>query len=247
MKLESFIMQILIPMAGAGSRFQNAGFEHPKPFIEFLGKTMIEHVIDNLGENNDFIIIMQKEHYIKYSHVIARITEQVSGFDAVLIDKVTRGAAESCLLAKDKLDHQAPLMIANCDQLMDWNAYDFRTWFLASGLDGAICTFDSQSTKNSYAELDENGLISRTAEKQVISPYATTGIYVWNQAGNFLKAAEEMIISGAKTNNEFYVCPVYNINIEQGDKIGIYRIKKHWPIGTPQDLVDYLSNLVMTK
>ena len=100
MKLESFIMQILIPMAGAGSRFTNAGFEHPKPFIEFLGKTMIEHVIDNLGPQNDFIIIMQKEHYIKYSHVIARITKKVSGFDAVLIDKVTRGAAESCLLAK---------------------------------------------------------------------------------------------------------------------------------------------------
>ena len=92
-------MQIVIPMAGLGSRFQNAGFEHPKPFIEFLGKTMIEHVIDNLGTSNDFIIIMQKQHYMDYSHVIARLTSKVSSFDAVLIEKPTNGAAETCLLA----------------------------------------------------------------------------------------------------------------------------------------------------
>lgn len=240
-------MQILIPMAGAGSRFTNAGFNDPKPFIEFCGKTMIEHVVENLGLNNDFIIVANKEHYIKYHNVLARITEKVSNFDAVLIDKPTRGAAETCLLAKDKLDMHSPLMIANCDQIMDWNPYDFRSWFLASGLDGAIMTFDSQSPKNSYAEIDEFGLVSKTVEKQVTSPHATTGIYVWKQAGNFISAAEDMIIEGIKTNGEFYVCPVYNKNIEHGEKIGIYHVKKHWPIGTPQDLVDYLSNLVVTR
>ena len=240
-------MQIIIPMAGAGSRFQNAGFEHPKPFIEFLGKTMIEHVIDNLGPTNDFIILMQKDHYIKYNDVIKRITKNVSGFDAVLVESMTRGAAETCLLAKNKLDMNAPLMIANCDQIMDWNSYDFRAWFLASGLDGAIVTFDSQSIKNSYAEIDSNGLVCRTAEKVVISPHATTGIYVWNHAGNFCSAAEEMIIQGLKTNNEFYVCPVYNKNIEKGDKIGIYHVKRHWPVGTPQDLVEYISYVAIDK
>lgn len=240
-------MQVVIPMAGLGSRFQNAGFEHPKPFIEFLGKTMIEHVVENLGASNDFIIIMQKQHYMAYSHIIARLTEQVSSFDAVLIEKPTNGAAETCMLASSKLDHQAPLMIANCDQIMEWNNYDFRTWFLASGLDGAICTFDSQSTKNSYALIDENGLVKQTAEKTVISPHATTGIYVWNKAGNFLSAAEEMIVQGLRTNNEFYVCPVYNINVERGEKIGLYHIKKHWPIGTPQDLVNYLSHVASNK
>jgi NDP-sugar pyrophosphorylase family protein len=234
-------MQIVIPMAGLGSRFQNAGFKHPKPFIEFLGKSMIEHVIENLGVSNDFIIVMQKQHWKDYSHVFARLTEKVSSIDAVLIDKTTNGAAETCLLAINKIDHQAPMMIANCDQIMEWNHYDFRTWFLTSGLDGAICTFDSQSIKNSYAELDANGLVVRTAEKQVISPHATTGIYTWKKASNYFSAAEEMIIQGKKTNNEFYVCPVYNINVERGEKIGLYHIKKHWPIGTPPDLVNWLS------
>jgi dTDP-glucose pyrophosphorylase len=237
-------MQILIPMAGAGSRFSNAGFSHPKPFIEFCGKTMIEHVMENLGLENDFIIVINRDHYKNYHNIISRITNKVSGFDAVLVDKVTRGAAETCLLATDKMDMKAPLMIANCDQIMEWKPYDFRSWFLASGLDGAICTFNSQSNKNSYAELDENGLVIRTAEKQVISPYATTGVYVWKQAENFVSAAEEMIVQGQKTNNEFYVCPVYNLNIEHGEKIGLYHIKNHWPIGTPPDLVDYLSMLV---
>lgn len=240
-------MQIIIPMAGAGSRFQNAGFDRPKPFIEFLGKTMIEHVVENLGVTNDFIVIMQKEHYVKYKYILDRIAARVTGFDAVLIESMTRGAAETCLLAKNKLDMNSPLMIANCDQVMDWNNYDFQTWFLTSGLDGAILTFDSQSPKNSYAELDSNGLVCRTAEKQVISPHATNGIYVWKKAGNFCAAAEDMIVHGIKTNGEFYVCPVYNTNIERGDKIGIYHIKRHWPIGDPPSLVEYISYVAMDK
>lgn len=236
-------MQIIIPMAGAGSRFQNAGFEHPKPFIEFLGKSMIEHVVENLGITNDFIVIMQKEHYAKYKYILDRIAARVTGFDAVLIENMTRGAAETCLLAKDKLDMKSPLMIANCDQLFKNNLSDFNSWFLNSTLDGVIMIFDSQSDKNSYVELDDNGLVKRVVEKQVISKYATTGIYVWRKAGDFIDSAEEMIISNDHTNGEFYVAPTYNYNIRSGHEIGTFYIKYHFPIGTPVDLHRYMDLL----
>ena len=230
-------------MSGLGSRFLAAGYSRPKPFIEFSGKTMIENVIENLGYNNDYILVVRREHYIEYADVFTRISQRVSGFDAVILDSVTRGAAESCLTAKNKLDPDSPLMIANCDQILEWNQDDFKSWFFSKDLDGVIMTFDSQSPKNSYAEIDDNGLVCRTVEKQVISTHATNGIYFWKRAQDFISAAEEMIAQDFKTNNEFYVAPAYNFNIALGQKIGVYKIKKHWPVGTPEDLTLYLDNL----
>lgn len=235
-------MQILIPMGGAGSRFSSAGYDTPKPFIKFHNKTMIENVVENLGYSNDYIMVMQRTHYKEHSNVFTRISEKTAGFDAVLLDGLTQGAAETCLAAEDKLDPESMLLIANCDQMIDWNPIDFKNWFITSDLDGVIMTFDSQSEKNSYAVLNEDGYVSKTVEKQVISPYATTGLYFWRKAGDFISAAKKMIDNNQRTNNEFYVCPVYNFNIEMGQKIGIYHTRKHWPIGTPEDLDLYLKN-----
>ena len=235
-------MQILIPMGGAGSRFSAAGYDRPKPFIEFYGKTMIENVVENLGKRNHYTLVTQRKHYDDHRYVFDRIAKDVTELNISLLDGITGGAAESCLKAKDNVNHELPLMIANCDQMMDWDEVRFKAWFLDSGLDGVIMTFDSQSPKNSYAEVNDQGLVTRTAEKQVISKHATNGIYIWRRAGDFFKAAEEMISKDLKQNNEFYVCPVYNINISWGQKIGLYHIGDgHWPIGTPQDLTIYLS------
>ena len=235
-------MQILIPMGGASSRFSAAGYDRPKPFIEFYGKTMIENVVQNLGHRNHYTLVTQRKHYDDYRPVFDRMARDAMELNVSLLDGMTRGAAESCITAKDLVNHDLPLMIANCDQMMDWDETKFKAWFLDSGLDGAIMTFDSQSPKNSYAEVNDQGLVTRTAEKQVISKHATNGIYVWRKAGDFFRAAEEMISTNIKQNNEFYVCPVYNINIKWGQKIGLYHIgDDHWPIGTPQDLTIYLS------
>lgn len=235
-------MQILIPMGGAGSRFSAAGYEQPKPFIEFHGKTMIENVVSNLGHRNHYTLVAQRAHYDSFRSVFDRIAHDVSELSVSLLDGMTGGAAISCLAAKHTVNHDLPLMIANCDQMMDWDEIGFKAWFLDSGLDGAIMTFDSQSPKNSYAEINEQGLVTRTAEKEVISKHATNGIYIWRRAGDFFSAASEMIDRDIRANGEFYVCPVYNINIARGQKIGIYHIGDgHWPIGTPQDLTIYLS------
>lgn len=240
-------MQILIPMGGAGSRFAAAGYDNPKPFIEFFGKTMIENVVDNLGTENEYVLVTQKRHYDEYRWVYDNIAKRSRGLKVKQLEGMTRGAAESCLLAEDLLDHELPVMIANCDQMMEWDPTKFKAWFLDSGLDGAIMTFDSQSEKNSYAEINDQGLVTRTAEKQVISKHATNGIYVWRRSGDFFRAAREMINRGLKQNNEYYVCPTFNLNIEHGQRIGIYKLEPgcHWPIGTPQDLTAYLDHMAV--
>jgi NDP-sugar pyrophosphorylase family protein len=238
-------MQILIPMGGAGSRFTAAGYDRPKPFIEFYGKTMIENVVENLGYRNHYTLVTQRAHYDEYRFVFDQIAHKVTDLRVVLLDGITGGAAESCLRAEEHIDPRLPLMIANCDQMMDWDEIGFKAWFLDSGLDGAILTFDSQSPKNSYAEVNDQGLVTKTAEKQVISKHATNGIYVWRKAEDFFSAAREMIDLDLKQNNEFYVCPTFNLNISWNQKIGIYKLENgcHWPIGTPEDLTIYLSHM----
>jgi NDP-sugar pyrophosphorylase family protein len=228
-------------MSGAGSRFVAHGYSRPKPLIEFHGKSMIEHVLSNLGLDNTFILCVLRAHYDVDPVRFCRLTEQSAGMDIVLVDQPTQGAAETCLLAKKHIKLDQPLMIANCDQLMVWDQDHFTDWFDHSRLDGCMFTFWKDDPAYSYVEVDSDGIAIRTAEKQVISNHATTGIYVWARGGDFIRAAESMIEKDLRVNSEFYVCPVYNENIAWGAKIGIYEPQEHWPIGTPEDLRYYLE------
>ena len=212
-------MQILIPMSGAGSRFVAQGYSKPKPLIEFFGKPMIEHVLTNLGVNNTFTLCVLRDHFDVDPDLFMRLGKKVAKLNIVFVDKLTRGAAETCLLAKKYLDPESTLTIANCDQWMKWDQKDFEL----------------------SLEINNEGLAIRTAEKQVISPYATTGIYVWTKCIDFIWAAEKMIREDIRVNNEFYVCPVYNQNIAKGARIGIYSPEEHWPIGTPEDLEYFIK------
>lgn len=233
-------MNILIPMSGAGRRFAEEGYDRPKPLIEFFGKTMVEHVLENLGVHNDFTLCVQKRHYDEDPGVFDRLKGKVNSLNLVFVDGLTRGAAETCLMAREHIRSDEPLFIANCDQMMVWDQDHFEEWFNASRLDGCMFTFFKDTTAYSYVEVDADGIAIRTAEKQVISPHATTGIYVWARGRDFIWAAEQMMAEDVRVNNEFYVCPVYNWNIARGDRIGIYEPQEHWPIGTPEDLQYYI-------
>lgn len=234
-------MQILIPMSGAGRRFAEVGYEKPKPLIEFFGKPMIEHVLGNLNPENDFTLCVLREHFDTDPNLFKKLGDKVSSLRIVVVDKVTQGAAETCLLAKKHIDPESPLMIANCDQMMKWDQKAFESHMSDGDLDGAMFTFFKDSPAYSYVEIDDKGLAIRTAEKQVISPHATTGIYVWNKGRDFTWAAENMIRKDLRVNGEFYVCPCYNENIARGDRIGIWEPDEHWPIGTPEDLAFYIE------
>jgi len=230
-------MQILIPMSGAGRRFAEAGYDKPKPLIEFFGHTMIENVLVNLGKHNSYTLCVLREHYESNPWLFERhLPSVVHQVNLVLVDKVTRGAAETCLLARQFIKPDEPLLIANCDQMMKWDQVDFEAHLQSSGLDGCMFTFFRDTTAYSYVENDQNGIAVRTAEKQVISPHATTGIYEWTKGKDYIWAADKMIADDVRHAGEFYVCPVYNENIAAGQKIGIYDKVEHWPIGTPEDL-----------
>ena len=229
-------MNILIPMSGRGSRFSLNGYETPKPFINFFGKPMIEHVLDNMGIDNTFTLCVLREHYEQYTELFAMLGKKVFQLNLVLIDKVTRGAADTCLLASMFIKPKELLLIANSDQLMKWDQYNFLNKMSKDKLDGCMFVFNKNDPAYSYVEVDDNGIAIRTAEKQVISEYATTGIYVWARGEDFIWAAQKMIKHEITHAGEYYVCPVFNENIKEGQKIGIYRPIEHWNIGTPDDL-----------
>jgi NDP-sugar pyrophosphorylase family protein len=236
-------MQILIPMAGAGRRFAETGYRLPKPLIPVNNTPMIQAVIENLGKNNDFVFVVQKAMWEQHQDLFEQSISIARSTKIVFSDGLTQGAAESCLLAEPLLDPEQSLMIANCDQMMDWDSLQFFQWFENTTSDGTILTFDSDSTKNSYVKIDDQGWVTVAREKEVISNLATTGVYIWRKAKDFANAAREMIHKNHRVNNEFYVCPVYNENVSMGQKINIYHINKHWPIGTPEDLESYLEQL----
>jgi HAD superfamily hydrolase (TIGR01509 family) len=234
-------MNVLIPMAGAGSRFSQAGYTFPKPLVEVHGKPMIQVVVENLNIDAHYIFLVQREHYDKYNlkQVLSLIAP---GCDIIQVDGVTEGAACTTLLAKNLIDNDNPLMIANSDQIMEWDANEAMYAFTASNTDAGIMTFKSTHPKWSYAKIGDDGFVIEVAEKTPISDIATVGVYYWGHGSDYVRYAEQMIDKDIRTNNEFYVCPVFNEAILDGKKVKIKNIDKMWGIGTPEDLNYYLEN-----
>ena len=233
-------MNVLIPMAGAGSRFANAGYTFPKPLIEVNGKPMIQVVVENLNIEANYTFIVQKDHYEKYSlqYLLNLIAPNCN---IVQVDGITEGAACTTLLAKEFINNDAPLVMANSDQFVEWNSNECLYAFNADGVDGGIVTFNATHPKWSYAKIGEDGFVSEVAEKKPISNNATVGIYFWSKGSDYVKYAEQMIEKNIRTNNEFYVCPVFNEAIGDNKKIRVKEIERMWGIGTPSDLQYFLE------
>lgn len=234
-------MNVLIPMAGAGSRFAQAGYTFPKPLIEVDGKPMIQVVVDNLNIEAHYVFIVQEEHYEKYNlqYLLNLIAP---GCDIVKVNGLTEGAACTTLLAKEFINNDDPLVIANSDQFVEWNSNECLYAFRADGIDGGIVTFEATHPKWSYAKLGEDGFVAEVAEKKPISNQATVGIYYWSKGSDYVKYAEQMIDKNVRTNNEFYVCPVFNEAIQDDKKIRVKKVDRMWGIGTPEDLHYFLEN-----
>ncbi len=234
-------LNVLIPMAGAGSRFQQAGYTFPKPLIEVRGKPMIEVVIKNLNIEANYIFIVQKEHYEKYN-LKYLLNLLAPNCQIVQVEGITEGAACTTLLAKQFIDNDNPLVISNSDQYVDWNSNEIMYSFNADDIDGGILTFKAHHPKWSYARLGTTGFVEEVAEKRIISDDATVGIYFWKQGKDYVKYAEQMIEKNIRVNNEFYVCPVFNEAIQDNKKIKIKEVKSMWGLGTPEDLNYFLNN-----
>ena len=238
------MINIVIPMAGAGSRFAQAGYQKPKPFIDVNGKPMIVRVLENLAyPQARYILVARKEHMDAEATLVKQIERD---FNAIFIpiDKLTEGTACTVLYARRYINNEQPLLIANSDQIIDMLIADFIDDCQQRDLDGSILTFidEKRDPKWSFAKLDDRQLVTEVQEKKAISEYATVGIYLYQQGRDFVDAAIDMFIERDRVNNEYYTCPTYNYAIKAGRKIGIYNIavEQMHGIGIPEDLNTYL-------
>jgi HAD superfamily hydrolase (TIGR01509 family) len=234
-------LNVLIPMAGAGSRFQKAGYTFPKPLIEVRKKPMIQVVIENLNIEANYIYVVQKQHREKYN-LDTLLNLLTPGCKIVEVDCITEGAACTALLAKEFINNNNPLFFANSDQFVEWDSNEFMYKMQETDADGGIVTFNATHPKWSFAKVNQKGLVTEVAEKNPISNIATVGFYYWKHGSDFVKYAEEMIEKNIRVNNEFYVCPVFNQAINGNLKIRTFNINGMWGLGTPEDLNYFLKN-----
>lgn len=234
-------LNVLIPMAGAGSRFEKAGYTFPKPLIEVNKKPMIQVVVENLNIDANYIYIVQKSHREKYN-LDTLLNLITPGCKIVETDGITEGAACTSLLAKEYINNDLPLFFANSDQFVEWDSNEFMYKMNETNSDGGIVTFTSTHPKWSFAKIDDSGIVTEVAEKNPISDIATVGYYYWKRGSDFVECAEKMIDLDIRINNEFYVCPVFNQAIAKGLKIRTFNTPGMWGLGTPEDLDHYLEN-----
>lgn len=240
------MINIVIPMAGLGSRFSKAGYQDPKPLIPVLGIPMIKLVIENLRPRRPhrFIFICQRSHVEVYG-LEAKLAEWAQGSILIQLEGVTEGAACTVLTALPYIDNNDPLMIANSDQYIDADINDYLAYMDNQPLDGLIMTMQACDPKWSFVGLDATHLVTRVVEKEVISNEATVGIYNFRRGADFIRAANTMMTRNERVNGEFYVAPTYNTLIEQGARIGIWNIGTEtngmYGLGTPADLDLFLS------
>lgn len=239
------MINILIPMAGLGSRFVKAGYKKPKPFIDVAGEPMIVRVLENLKYTNArYILVAQNDHLQKEKELVEKIKKEFNAI-FVSVEKLTHGTVCTVLYARKFINNNDPLLIANSDQIIDNGIVRFIDDCNDRNLDGSIITFMDKykDPKWSFAKLGKNNLVVEVKEKEVISEFATAGIYLYKKGSDFVNAAIDMIVRNDRVNEEFYTCPTYNYAIKNGLKIGIYNIdfSQMHGIGTPEDLEKYLK------
>ena len=237
-------MNLVIPAAGEGSRFRQAGFSKAKPFIDVNGQPMIDKVISNVRPKGANVhVLFRKEHVLSEAEAVAEVESR--GVTVHLVDRLTEGTACTLLLARTVFDGPEMLLVANSDQYVDFDVDAYVADCRDRGLDGSILVFrdEERDPKWSFARLGHDGLVVEVAEKRPISDLATVGIYLFTRGSDFVSAAIDMIACNDRVNGEFYTCPVYNYMIRAGAKIGVYEVNRSamHGLGTPDDLSAYLA------
>ena len=228
-------------MAGDGARFKFAGFEKCKPLINVEGSPMVIRAIETLNIKANYIFIIRDGD--DRPEIEKVLSDNIDNPTIICVDYLTGGPACTALLAKDIINNDDPLVIANCDQIIIWDSELFSGFARRSNLDGIIMTYNSENKHNSYVRIGDDGFVAEVKEKEVISSIATNGIHYWKHGFDFVESAESMIAKNDfSINGEYYVAPTYNYLISKGKKIGTYHLESgHYPIGTPEDLSRYIN------
>ncbi len=231
-------VQIVIPMAGRGQRFRDAGYTTPKPLIELDGASLIEIVIANVTPSRPHrLIVCALAEHLEGGRLAATLHAVSEEVQIVRVDAVTEGPAATVELAAPLLDPDLPLLVANSDQYVDGSIDDYLASLDAS--DGSIMTFHRvDDPKWSYVDFDATGRIVGVVEKVPVSDVATVGIYTYRRGGHFLWAVERMRARGIRTNGELYVAPGYTLLArELGLDLTTFDVSgKMYGLGVPADL-----------
>lgn len=239
-------INVVIPMAGLGSRFSNNGYSLPKPFLPLGGRTMLGAVVDNLYDPRFFFTFIINKNQLSPEQVSENIAAITGNFSLVEIDYLPAGPAASSALALPHIDPQLPLIITNCDQIIDdFSADTFLRFCNINEVDGVLGVFHSRSPKNSYVKLSDDNKVIDVKEKKVISNVATNGFHWWKKALYFDESYSQMKANKDTVNDEYYVAPSYNYLVQRGMNVMPYWFNLHYPIGTPNDYEAYrrLKNL----
>ena len=230
-------------MAGEGSRFVKEGYTFPKPLIDVNGKPMIQKVVENLDFDCEYIFLIRKKHVEEYEGLLGMLSQITNNnFKYVVVDQLTEGAACTALLAREYINNDDDLLIANSDQYIDYESENFRSLKNLTNCDAAVFTFNAVHPKWSFVKTNSRGFITEVAEKKPISNIATCGIYWYRRGSDFVKYAEQMIKKDIRVNNEFYIAPVYNELIADGKTLIPFYVHRMWGIGTPEDLKNFLED-----
>lgn len=236
-------MNILIPMAGEGSRFSKEGYTFPKPLIDVNGKPMIQTVVENLDFNANYIFLVRKDHLEKYEGLADTLQRITNGKCTIVeVDGLTEGAACTALLAREYINNDEDLLIANSDQFIEYSPENFNLMKELTNCDAMVYTFEAVHPKWSFVKTNSRGVVTEVAEKRPISNIATCGIYWYRKGSDFVKYADQMIEKDVRVNNEFYIAPVYNELIQDDGILIPFFVHKMFGIGTPEDLRAFLEN-----
>lgn len=235
-------MKILLPMGGSDENFRQHGYAYAKPLVEIAGKPLVQHALAPLQEvgPQQFIFVIRKEDELRFFlRDVLRLLEP--GAVVIRADGPTAGAACTALLAIEHIDTDEELVIANADQVLDFDLSAVIDRFRARGLDAATVVFDSVHPRWSFVKTDADGMVVEAAEKRPISRNATAGIYYFRKGRFFVEAASSMIRKDASVNGGFFVCPSLNELVLAQMRVGVERIdrNRYISLATPQAVEEY--------
>lgn len=231
-------MKLIVPMAGQGLRFLNAGVKVPKPLVDVMGQSMLNWAMKSIQGMipSQTIFIILKEHDREYG-LANSLRAQYPGATVITLDEVTEGQLATVLTAKSHFDAE-DILVANCDTYIVSNlAEDIRT--RADDCTGIISVANMPGDRWSFARTDEMGRVVEVTEKVRISDHASTGLYYFSNGEQFVSVAEEIIANREKTKGEYYVIMVYQKYIERGWKVTISQASEMWDMGTPEALAKF--------
>lgn len=240
-------LHIIMPMAGEGSRFLKEGWTIPKPLIKLHGKELFVRAISSVlieGVPMKYSFIVRQEHINKYQ-IDKKIKEILPEAYIFAVEKTTRGAVETCLMARQAISEEDSIVVMDCDLEFKSKAYtDYIKQTLSTPITdvngGMLVSFDSEQPRYSYAEIDSDFNVIRTTEKEVISRHALCGAYFFSKANSFLKAADEMLADTHFDKPEFYVSLLFNTLLKNGEYVKLAKMEEYYSYGTPEELKLYM-------